>query len=904
MERKASLSRLSAILRVVICLPSTRKLFTFFKQRYSRSQIEELNSTCQCRGQRIIISERILFLRKCLDNSVLPRDIYEKVKKLRPRFSASIGRAFIKNDIVEEQDRLERVAGQLRGALRRVGRFLSFTDWIRFNKLLGETGYRQREKLRTENDAKLHWLRKQRFDSVELINDSVFNLSSVKLSSAQLEVLSRGPRFGIPPRSVCKEDILSEFEMFHNQVVSSMKLSTCPEERAAFKTKVASLAHDYANIKQDNRFFPLGKEHWKAIGELRSNKDIVITRPDKGAGVVLLDHVDYVAKMMDILSDTSKFECLGSCEDFDNTGQNERALQAFLKRQQKEGKLSESVYDRIRPTGSIRPRMYGLPKIHKPHPIPLRPILSMVGSAYHEMARWLTEVLQPVLRKFSSHVVKDSFTFAELIRDYDKLGADSFMCSFDVKSLFTNVPILETIDICLDTLYRSDDVEPPVIEEKLLKKLLLKCTCDVEFSFDNQMYRQIDGVAMGSPLGPVLANVFLGFCESRIAAGDWPELYRRYVDDTFSLFDGGETEALQFLARLNGLHPSLQFTMESEKEGKLPFLDVLVMRTLDRFTTTIYRKPTFTGLYTRWDSYCAQSRKIALIRSLASRARRICSPEYLDTEVQSLKSILQRNGYPVPILERVVADTLRKLPVHTVERKPLYIRLPWLGSVSSSFENRLQHLTQNIVPWCKPRCIFTSRDMFNTTKKDVLPADKLSNVIYLFNCECDYSYVGRTTQRLGERMRQHVPVDLVQSAKGTQEKRKRGRPRKNETRSSTSTDNDAPISTRTRSAGRAAVRSNTQGLVSSPVPSGAADDCVRVHAQDANSDTAITRHLKHSPDCLRAVCPSVAERFSILARGRSALHLATLEAIFIAERKPELCSQKQFIRSLSLPVVS
>ena len=90
------------------------------------------------------------------------------------------------------------------------------------------------------------------------------------------------------------------------------------------------------------------------------------------------------------------------------------------------------------------------------------------------------------------------------------------MCSFDVRSLFTNVPVEETIQICLDALYRCDAIEAPNVDEKLLRKLLVKCTRDVEFSFNGMMYRQTDGVAMGSPLGPVLASIFLGHCETLI----------------------------------------------------------------------------------------------------------------------------------------------------------------------------------------------------------------------------------------------------------------------------------------------------------------------------------------------------------------------------------------------------
>ena len=181
--------------------------------------------------------------------------------------------------------------------------------------------------------------------------------------------------------------------------------------------------------------------------------------------------------------------------------------------------------------------MYGLPKIHKPD-VPLRPILSMVNAPQHAMAGWLTEVLRPVLEKYSERTIRDSFHFCGNLDDFMVRQAPSgtFMCSFDVVSLFTNIPLAETIQICLDTLYRDDDVTEPSIPEDLLRKLLLKATTEVEFSFDDVIYKQVDGVAMGSPLGPVLANIFVGYCESKVDAEIWPLLYNRFVDDTFCIF--------------------------------------------------------------------------------------------------------------------------------------------------------------------------------------------------------------------------------------------------------------------------------------------------------------------------------------------------------------------------------
>ena len=136
-----------------------------------------------------------------------------------------------------------------------------------------------------------------------------------------------------------------------------------------------------------------------------------------------------------------KFVKIGDVSSNDSTNQQERALQAFLLRAVKNNHLSRDVYERIRPLGATRPRMYGLPKTHKPD-VPLRPILSMVGAPQHEMAKWLTEVLKPVVDKYSGHTIKDAFEFCDVVADFErKHGVDDmFMCSYDVTSLFTNIP--------------------------------------------------------------------------------------------------------------------------------------------------------------------------------------------------------------------------------------------------------------------------------------------------------------------------------------------------------------------------------------------------------------------------------------------------------------------------------
>ena len=105
---------------------------------------------------------------------------------------------------------------------------------------------------------------------------------------------------------------------------------------------------------------------------------------------------DYVTKMGNILNDAPKFECLGPVATAERIVTIETKFQNQLRELLNLEQLPKQVYDEVRPTGSQRPRMYGLPKTHKVG-TPLRPILSMVGSSHHELAKWLASILQPVL---------------------------------------------------------------------------------------------------------------------------------------------------------------------------------------------------------------------------------------------------------------------------------------------------------------------------------------------------------------------------------------------------------------------------------------------------------------------------------------------------------------------------
>ena len=297
--------------------------------------------------------------------------------------------------------------------------------------------------------------------------------------------------------------------------------------------------------------------------------------------------------------------------------------------------------------------------------------------------------------------------------------------------------------------------------------LIATATKRSHFLFDGQYYDQIDGVAMGSPLGPVLANIFMCHFEERWVMNGKvrPSFWYRYVDDTFTMFDSKDT-AYEFLQYLNSHHHSIKFTIEFEQDNEIPFLDILVKRCPNNtFVTSIYRKKTFTGLYTKWDSFTPRKYKINLIRTLTYRCYRICSSaSLLQSALDDLRKLLLQNGYPHGIITYNVNDVLNRnrnkpnSPVSTVPKKYIIILLPYFGLESNHISKRLKSCVYNFYSFVNLRIIFqnTRRIKSFFPFKDRLNRSQQSKVIYKAYCwDCDDFYIGKTKRHLHDRKTEH-----------------------------------------------------------------------------------------------------------------------------------------------------
>ena len=291
--------------------------------------------------------------------------------------------------------------------------------------------------------------------------------------------------------------------------------------------------------------------------------------------------------------------------------------------------------------------------------------------------------------------------------------------------------------------------------------------------FNNVYYRQLDGVAMGSPLGPTLANIFL--CHHEI---NWldncpvqfkPTYYKRYVDDVILLFKSKD-HVNKFLKYLNSRHKYIKFEHEEEKDGQLAFLDILVKRENNKFVTSIYRKETFSGVYLNHKSYLPNEYKHGLIFTLLYRAFRICSDyDKLHVEIEALKKIWQKNNYPLHVIDKCIYKFLDKLftkPLRNRDvsaKKEVIISLMYLGHISVQVKKRLRNIVHSCCPDIKLNVVFTSNNRLRNSFhfKDILPNELKSFILYKFTCgTCNGTYLGETERHFIVRSYEHLGLSL------------------------------------------------------------------------------------------------------------------------------------------------
>ena len=418
--------------------------------------------------------------------------------------------------------------------------------------------------------------------------------------------------------------------------------------------------------------------------------------------------------------------------------------------------------------------------------------------------------MSPFVKSLPSYI-KDTNHALKTFRDFNFPGQNKLIFTMDITSLYTVIPNHEGL-LALKYFFDQRANKEPSTETLIrLAELVLTLNC---FSFSDNYYKQINGVAMGTKMGPSYANLFVGFIEQQFFDkfdGTKPELYRRYIDDCFGATSCSRQELDYFITSVNSFHPALKYTWVVS-ECSIAFLDINVSIIGNRLSTSVHYKPTDSHSYLLHSSSHPAHVKNSIPYSQFLRLRRLCSDDTdFSEKSEEMCQFFKARGYPDPVIHnskhRAQSVHPQSAPLSSHNklegRIPLTLTFhPHNISVKNIILKNfklLQHDPTTAEIFAQPLLISYRRDknlsnflVKSTLKSDHQPgtfkcarvrcrtcpfisnANKISgpkrtvaitdhfscistNLIYCITCTlCKKVYIGETGRRLGDRFREHL----------------------------------------------------------------------------------------------------------------------------------------------------
>ena len=335
------------------------------------------------------------------------------------------------------------------------------------------------------------------------------------------------------PRSLFRRLRLGEFYAnnaagsvtHHDDPFRCRSVWTPPVNRDKILDSYISVVRDEILSSDDRPFHNnLNKSERTALKELRSYDDVVIKEADKGAGVVILDKTLYVREALRQLNDDNVYQKL----DSDPTEDIITQLNVTLLRLVNEGVITKEMADFANPKGTKPGRFYLLPKVHKIG-VPGRPVVSSCSSPTERISELVDYFLKPLVLRIPSYI-RDSFDFIEKLRSLNPLTEDALLVTIDVVGLYPSIPHDDGLKALNDFLVSNHFPGSTISGICELAKLVLQRNV---FEFDNQLYLQVLGTAIGTKMAPNFSNIFMDRLERDFFSRTQytPSIWWRYIDD-------------------------------------------------------------------------------------------------------------------------------------------------------------------------------------------------------------------------------------------------------------------------------------------------------------------------------------------------------------------------------------
>ena len=625
-------------------------------------------------------------------------------------------------------------------------------------QVLFRLSYDEVRKKRTNEYRKVANRHQKKFDSLVNersspttlpINDRwLVNLTDVDVPDEVCQILQLGPKFAIKNKKPPLARLITDTEYVIRETNAK------PEKKDEVRLRIAGLLRGMCNGGNCQRSNPPSHSLLETKDFLEHHKNLLVLNADKTNTTVLMDRGEYKQKLLSILEDNTTYKKAQR----DPTGSIQRKSNELVKIIHEKGYIDTAVKRWLTTYNSIAPKIYGLPKIHKPG-IPLRPIVAYTGAPTYALSKFMAEILGNL--RDESKNVRSSSDLKTKLADIT-LGPNDVVVSFDVVALFTSILVSLAVDIIKERWNELGNTFT-ALDVTLFFEILTFCLEKGYCQYEGTTYLQIDGVAMGSPLSPIIAEIVLDKVFDHIDSivGTDIKFRTKYVDD--SLFILHDHNFDKVFDALNNFHPRIKFTYEKECNNMINFLDVTIIRKHNKFIFRHYQKPTCTDRIINFHSTQPFSCKLNTAINLRNRPVSRSDPIFRKEMLQKVDEVLRMNGYPPHVICRVMkkgeererreAQSRSKEERDTGRKR--FFSIPYVGESSLAIRKMLKNLDPNInIAFGSHNTI---RQRYFSKIKDLTPKEKNSGVVYEVPCSgCPKVYVGETSQLLKLRLSQHA----------------------------------------------------------------------------------------------------------------------------------------------------
>lgn len=721
------------------------------------------------------LHNRKIFLLECKRNQVYPNHIINNVKciwSLQCEFNPFVNdadrilykfrRSILKLEIKITLWKINKMENQVKQIKAQLRNILQTSVFVRCSEINNSRYKHHFTKIKNVNIKKFRNLCRK---NKEIITQgqqhtTLYNFTNVQLPEYCIRVLNLAPKVGVPlnRNEIPIPTLIKDVEYGISRInIDDPDPRVIENVRNNYRLKVINSMTNFYS-RQDNliddRWQNLLNDFKKTRQFLKDNKDIIVMRADKGGSTVIMRKDEYVETMRLMLSDSTVYSRI----DKDPTNKFQTLANNLVNNLEKDGAIDNITAKGLKTHNAVPPRIYGLRKIHK-EGCKLRPVVSSIKGPSYKLGRYIHQLLSPLVC-LNNINVKDSTEFVAFI-NRAQLPKNYILISLDVVSLFTNVPkmlVNKIIEEKWDSL--SEIVK---MKKDLFIRLMNSCFDLGYFSFEEKFYVQLDGTTMGGPASPTIANFVMQYILEKVSTLLPFEVkyMRLYVDDMFMAVPNGEVDNI--LNYFNGIDDKIQFTIEKEMNGCLPFLDVMVIRETDgTLKTNWYTKPTSSGRLLNFLSNHPMSQKKSVALGLLHRAINLSHESFHIENIERVKQLLKNNNYPPEFVNKCIERFKENQRKVRVSENKYFFKFPFIKSLSP-------HISRAFIgtDW-KPASynIKTIGNLY-TKLKDKVDERVMSELIYAVPCECGKKYVGQTKQWLKSRTNQHRldcrPVNIIKS---------------------------------------------------------------------------------------------------------------------------------------------